>query len=63
MSMVDPISGTLIWQNQASKNEIGVHGLDNRECWCPGQGQEGLDYLSLLFNNDEVQLLYLEASD
>ncbi|GAX80717.1 hypothetical protein CEUSTIGMA_g8152.t1 [Chlamydomonas eustigma] len=54
MNMVDPVTGILIWQNQTSKNEIGFHGLDNKEFWCQGQGQEGLDCLSLLFNKDEA---------
>ncbi len=51
MVMVDPLSGALIWQNAASMQSIGSHGLENRQR-APGQAEPSpLDYLSLLFQD------------
>lgn len=50
---LDPKTGILIWQNAASMEQIGCHGVDNHQPATPGQLPVGLDYLSLLFDNDK----------
>lgn len=54
--LVDPKSGTLVWQNSASMELIGVHGVDNIQtrpsCKDPIETTR-LDYLSLLFHNED----------
>jgi hypothetical protein len=53
LCVVEPYSGTLIWQNAASMDAIGVFGLDNMSS-LPGQPLKALNYLGLLFQDEQV---------
>lgn len=60
--LVDPATGTLLWQNPASCSEIGVHSLENSQ---PARGSQSrkpsLNFLALLFEGqDEVREEMLE---
>ena len=57
--LVDPKSGVLVWQNAASMEAIGCHGLDNNLPVLGGAVAElgkGMDYLSLLFHGEKGML-------
>ena len=63
-ALVDPQSGVLVWQNVASVEAIGCHGIDNKQVM-PGlrdSASSNLDYLSLLFHGDPGQLERMRAS-
>ena len=64
-ALVDPQSGVLVWQNVASIEAIGCHGVDNRQLM-PGLSETSsggcLDYLSLLFDDDLGQLEKMRAA-
>ena len=59
--LVDPKSGVLVWQNAASMEAIGCHGLDNSQ---PAPGamevaaveKQGFNFLSMLFHGEEGSL-------
>ena len=59
-ALVDPQSGVLVWQNVASVEAIGCHGIDNKLMCNSSSG--GLDYLSLLFHGDPGQLETMRSS-
>ena len=63
-ALVDPQSGVLVWQNVASIDAIGCHGIDNKQVMpgLRGPTAGNLDYLSLLFHGDPGQLESMKAS-